>query len=126
MSDRHTAKSRSSGPSSRTAVPGSTTSAPIQARMVGPADRDEAITVTLILRRRKSKGFAARVKRSTAASVKPSKRRAYLSRNEFENSFGADPKDIEKVEEFAHNHGLDVVEVSPARRTIILRGTIQN
>jgi kumamolisin len=125
MSDRHTAKSRSTASSNRTAIPGSARSTPKEGRMVGPADQNEAITVTVIVRRRKSREFASRVKRSTAATLKPSKR-AYLSRNEFENTFGADDKDIEKVEEFAHDHGLDVVEVSPARRTVILRGTVNN
>ena len=49
--------------------------------------------------------------------------RAPLSREEYESAFGADPADVAAVERFAEAHQLQVVEVSPARRTIRLAAT---
>src|SRR5919201_3062877 len=126
MPYKHKTKSSSTASNNRTIMPGSTKSAPKEAQMVGPADPNEALTVTVIVRRRKSKEFASRVKRSSGAATKRSSKRAYLSRDQFENTFGADPKDLEQVEQFAHDHGLDIVEVSAARRTVILKGTVKN
>jgi kumamolisin len=50
--------------------------------------------------------------------------RQYLSLKEFESAHGAAPDDLVKVEQFADEHGLSVVEVSPARRTLVLSGTV--
>ena len=50
--------------------------------------------------------------------------RQYLTREEFAARYGADPADVAKVEAFAHQHNLTVVEASLARRTVVLSGTI--
>jgi kumamolisin len=47
-----------------------------------------------------------------------------LSRKEFERLHGADPDSIARVESFAREHKLTVKEKSPARRTVILSGTV--
>jgi kumamolisin len=47
---------------------------------------------------------------------------ATLSREEFAAQYGADPADVAKVELFARQNGLGVVEASPARRTVRLSG----
>jgi kumamolisin len=52
------------------------------------------------------------------------RKRQYLSREEFATRYGADPADVAKVEAFAHQHNLTVVEASLARRTLVLAGTI--
>jgi len=49
-------------------------------------------------------------------------RQQYLSREEFAAAYGADAADLAKVEAFAHQHGLRVVESSAARRTVRLAG----
>jgi kumamolisin len=47
-----------------------------------------------------------------------------LSRKEFEQRHGADPKSIALVESFARTHKLIVKEESAARRTVILSGPV--
>jgi kumamolisin len=49
--------------------------------------------------------------------------RTYLTRQEFEQRFGADPADIQKVEAFASAYSLSIVESDPARRVVVLSGT---
>ncbi len=50
--------------------------------------------------------------------------RRHLTHEEFAATHGADPADLEKVEAFAQEHSLDVVEVSPAQRRLLLSGTV--
>jgi kumamolisin len=47
-----------------------------------------------------------------------------MTREEFEAAHGADPKDIQAVRTFARQHGLEVVEASAPRRTVVLAGTV--
>jgi kumamolisin len=47
-----------------------------------------------------------------------------VSREEFAGRFGADPEDIEVITGFAAEHGLQVTEVDPARRSIALTGSL--
>ena len=46
----------------------------------------------------------------------------YLSREEFAATYGADAADLARVEVFAREHGLGVIESSAARRTVRLAG----
>lgn len=55
-------------------------------------------------------------------ALPPSERR-YLTREEFAETFGADPNDIAKVENFAHDKGLTVAELHLSSRTVKLEGT---
>ncbi|HMC70649.1 MAG TPA: protease pro-enzyme activation domain-containing protein, partial [Mycobacteriales bacterium] len=45
-----------------------------------------------------------------------------LSREEFAAAYGADPDDIARVEAFARQHDLEVIEASQPRRTVRLAG----
>jgi kumamolisin len=47
-----------------------------------------------------------------------------LSREEFAARFGADPADIARIEQFAREHQLAVVETSIPRRVVVLEGTV--
>src|SRR4051794_27641001 len=76
------------------------------AQRVGDVDPDKRVEVTLTLRRRGE------------APAGP------VDRGEFAERFGADPADIERVEEFAAEHHLEVVEADRARRSVVLRGRI--
>ena len=49
--------------------------------------------------------------------------RQHLSRSEFADQHGADPAAIAKVEAFAHEHNLTIVETDAARRVVVLAGT---
>jgi len=59
-----------------------------------------------------------------AGNLKPHERQR-LSREELAATHGADPQDVAKIDAFAYEHGLDVVEANLAARTVILSGTVQ-
>ncbi len=91
------------------------------ARLVGPANPQERIEVTLLLRPASS---AALPSLERTGNVKPHER-THLSREEFAAKHGADPHDVAKIDAFAHEHGLDVGAVNLAACTVILSGTVQ-
>ncbi|MFY9949348.1 MAG: S53 family peptidase [Candidatus Sulfotelmatobacter sp.] len=80
------------------------------ARKIGPANPSENVDVTIRLRPR--------------SPIKPTEQRSIVSRKEFEQRHGADPKSIALVESFARAHKLLVKEKSAARRTVILSGPV--
>jgi kumamolisin len=92
-------------------VPGSERQLPLDARRVGPADPDEPITVTVVVRRPPD-----------AQPVGPAA--APLARTRFAETHGADADNLAAVERFAHDHGLTVAESSPQRRTVKLIGKV--
>src|SRR5271167_34609 len=90
------------------------------ARSVGKADPTERLEVTMLLRHRGSDALQERIKGLHKTSNKP----AHLKREDFAEQFGADAGDIEAVRKFAKAQGLMVVQESPARRTVVLAGTV--
>jgi kumamolisin len=90
------------------------------AREIGPANPNETVDVTIRLRSRAGKKPMV----TADAYTKPIEERTILSRKEFEQRYGADPDSIARVETFARQHKLTVKEKSPARRTVILSGTV--
>ena len=90
------------------------------ARSLGKADPNERLEVTLLLRRRASDEFSARIKDLHKTSGRPE----HMKREEFAQRFGAEPRDIEEVKKFAASHGLAVVQEDAARRSVILSGTV--
>jgi kumamolisin len=92
---------------SRIPIAGSERGALPDARRIGEPDPARRIEVTVTLRRR--------------ADAEPTET---VDRAQFAERYGADPADIERVEEFAADHHLDVVQASPARRAVVLAGTI--
>jgi kumamolisin len=101
--------------SERTPLPG--------AVKIGPADPKERIQVTLFLRRGSSpKQFPL----PALTGKLPPAQRQHLSRAQFAATHGARLADVNKVRSFAAEYGLKVVEVSRARRSVILSGTVAN
>ena len=95
--------------------------APLEgARLIGPANPNEQVDVTIRLRSRAGKKPIV----TADAFTKPIEKRTILSRKDFEQRHGADPADIAKVEAFAHDHKLTVKEKSAGRRTVILSGPV--
>jgi kumamolisin len=90
------------------------------AREIGPANPNEAVDVTIRLRSRAGKKPIV----NAAEFMRPIEQRTLLSRKEFEQRHGADPDSFARVEAFARQHTLLVKEKSPARRTVILTGTV--
>ncbi len=108
-------------PSDQVPLPGSDRQPIPDAQNVGLADLNERIQVTVLVRPRPGNDKAAAVQ-SLAAQLP--QERAYLSRAEFAASHGADPADLAQVEAWAKSEGLDVVESSIPRRSVVLSGTV--
>jgi len=85
---------------------------------LGNTNLNNIIEITVRLRRKEP--IEKFVKDVESGKSKP------LSQSEFEERFGASEKDIQVVEQFARNHDLTVVSSSPVRRSVILRGSVQN
>jgi kumamolisin len=92
------------------------------ARVLEPSAPGEVINVTIRVRPNPE---SARVTRPVDAKAPPAERN-YMSRSEYEELFGASRDDLAQVEAFAHEHGLGVVAVSPARRSVVVSGTARD
>ena len=58
-------------------------------------------------------------------AARPHGEKNYISREGFAARYGASKADMDKITEFAHAQGLEVVEASAARRTVVLKGTVE-
>jgi len=93
--------------------------APIRgARDVGNADPNETIEVVLRV-------YPVARKEGGQLPLEGNVSRD-MSREEYEATFGADPEDIKKIEEFAQENHLTVVEADAGRRIVVLRGTVKD
>lgn len=99
-------------PVERVAVRGSERRQLADSQIIGTADPGALITATVVLRRRDSD------------LPEPGSRT--FSKEEFASRFGADPADVERVERFAAEYDLTVMQVSLARRSVVLSGTVAN
>ena len=87
-------------------------------REAGKVPPDHPLEVTLRLRSRSPKKDFLDIERGSVLL-----QRKKLAREEFAKTYGADPRDIEKIKTFAHEHRLKVTDVDLARRTVVLAGT---
>jgi kumamolisin len=92
------------------------------ARNIGPADPNERIEVTVILRR--ASAPAAFPSTDRLGATAPSNR-VHLSREAFAAAHGASADDIAKIRTFAARYGLEVVSERADRRSVFLAGTAQ-
>src|ERR1035437_6792453 len=96
----------------RVTLPASQKGAPKNAKLaaakLSPAERVE-ITV--------------RVRRKPGAGT-PTIGATPLTREQYREAYGADPADIEKIENFANAHGLDIVQSSVSQRAVRLSGAV--
>ncbi|WP_407570541.1 protease pro-enzyme activation domain-containing protein [Deinococcus altitudinis] len=106
----------------RFSVPGSHRTLPPRALRQGSVGEGETIEVTLRLRSRAAISPAAPAASGLAVTAR--ELGAPLSREAFEAAHGADPDDLRRTEDFAHEHHLTVVESSAARRTVIVSGSL--
>ncbi|HEY2539332.1 MAG TPA: protease pro-enzyme activation domain-containing protein, partial [Stellaceae bacterium] len=90
------------------------------ANPVGKADPSERLEVSVILRHRNADALEQRV----TSLARRGRAGGHLSREEFDQQFGADPSDIDAVKRFAGAHGLSVVQEHAGRRTVVLSGTV--
>jgi kumamolisin len=91
------------------------------ARYLGPADAQERVTVTMVLRRRTN---AAPLPHFDHFLAIPPTARPRLSREEFAQKHGASAEDLNAVAQFASKNGLDIVRTDAASRAVALSGTV--
>jgi kumamolisin len=91
---------------------GSEKKSPRNSVVTGTLSGDEKFTVTVVLHRAGNQ------------PLPPHGFLAHLDRLTFGLHHGAAPEDIELVEQFAHHHGLSVVESSASKRRVTLGGTV--
>ncbi len=101
--------------SSHVTLPGSHREHPAGSEAVGKPGPNDILNVTLVLRRRQAVSHAHSIDRDLSH---------HLSHQDLALNHGADPADIEAVEAFASGHGLSVVNVNPASRSITISGTV--
>jgi kumamolisin len=91
---------------------GSERTTPPNAEQIGTVPASEPVRVTLVLRRRNEPEIDPKT-----GTFPP------ISREEFAERYGADPRDIRLIERFAHAFGLTVVETSIVKRRVVLTAT---
>jgi kumamolisin len=87
---------------------------------LGAVDLTEEIAVTVYLRPRADTGWVDQ------EAVKPPAQRSVVSRAEWAERYGADPRDVEAIERFASAHRLTVTELDIARRSVRMIGTVND
>jgi kumamolisin len=105
-------------------VPGSERSALPGARAVGAPHPKERIEVTVYVRPRTGITNLRHLLAVEKLGAIPLPKRRHMTHEEFAAFYGADPRDLGKIEEFALGHGLTVTEVSVPKRSVVLAGTI--
>jgi kumamolisin len=88
--------------------------------VVGPADPQERLEVTVLLRRRDRPGLQDRVMRQARGD----RTVECMSRPDFAQMYGASVQDLSAIKGFARAHGLTVTQEHAGRRTLVLAGTV--
>jgi len=91
------------------------------AAKTGPVSGDESIEVTITLKA--PADLATKVKE---ISDQPPAERKYLTREEFQNTYGQSEASMAPVEKFARDHNLTVKSKNPESHTIQLVGTVRD
>jgi len=89
---------------------------------VGPADPNQQIEITVLVRRGSKPAAFPSIAQMGARLPRE---RKYLTREEFARLHGASAADLKKIRAFAVQHGLKVVSEDRARRMVKLSGTVQ-
>lgn len=92
------------------------------ARLIGSADPQERVGVTIVVRRRPD---AEPVPDFDHFVRTPPAERRRLPDDAFAARYGASPEDLERVADFAVQHGLTVEDTNAARRTVVVSGTVE-
>ena len=93
--------------------------APLKGAMAtGKADPNETLEVTVLLRRGNADGLKQHVAALANQSAAP-----HLTREQFDQKYGAAAADMDAVRKFASANNLKVVQEDAGRRTIVLSGS---
>jgi len=96
-------------------IPGSKRDPLPGATKTGPCNPKDPVRVTAVLRQRQAGKKVKSLKELIASGE-------HLTRPQFEARYGADPKDVKRVQAFARAHGLKVSSVNRSARTVALSG----
>jgi kumamolisin len=88
-------------------------------RHIGRLDSETLVGVTVVVRPRPG---SPPLPDLVAWRAKPLRQRRVMSRDEYAARHGADPADLQSVENYARAHSLNVAEVHPGRRMVVLTG----
>jgi len=92
------------------------------ARVSGKLNPNERLQVTVLVNPRPSD--QEKLSRVDELGKRMPHERSYLTREELDAAYGAADEDLAKVEAFARENALDVVEESRSKRSVVLSGTI--
>jgi kumamolisin len=101
-----------------TRLTGSERDLPADARKIRPADPQERIEVSVYLRDPVASSLVGDVETHANQPGPQTSRQAYIA------AHSAASEDMAAVETFARSHHLDIIEVNPAARKIVLAGTV--
>jgi kumamolisin len=90
------------------------------ARVVAAAPADERFEVTVRLRPKTALPAAQDMLKLSGIPVQP------LTHKQYEQRYGADPKDLGLIRNFAKKYNLSIVRESIPRRSVILSGTVSD
>ncbi len=90
----------------RVALKSSARKLPKGSKVLGAADSKQPIEISVRIRAKSGGGLDDRA--LLAQGAQPPSQRQYLSREAFAAKAGADPADVAKIDDFAHQYGLNV------------------
>lgn len=113
-------------PSTHTyAIPGSRRPSIPEAKLLGRSNPAQRITLSIYARQNPHPPAATLRSIDALSTELPGKRR-YLSKEEFNSVYGADPADLEKIAAWATANKLSVLQTSVPMRRVQVQGTIQD
>ena len=92
--------------------------------VVREVNSDERVEITLILRRPPEKGPLLHAASAMNVGQQRIRERSYLTHSQFNERHGSSSEDLAKVEAFAREHELTVVDVNSGARSIKLSGPL--
>src|SRR5260221_8891410 len=102
---------------------GSTRPAPSQSRLIGKSDAAARLRVSIYLRRNPAFPLAAASVADGLGAQLP-RARTYLTDQQFNEVFGADPGELKQVEAWAARSRLTVASSSVPHRRVIVEGSL--
>lgn len=105
------------------AIPGSHRPPNPKAKLVGRADPQQSIKVSIYVRQNPARNRKDMPSLQQLNAELPGKRR-YLTGEQFDQAFGADQADMDKVVAWAEANKLTVLESNGTKRRVLVKGTV--
>src|SRR5271155_875044 len=115
----------SSKPTDMIAIPGSNRLAVPEAKLLKKSDPKLQIKVSIYARQNPTAPGKSRTPLDALSNSLPRDRK-YLSDEEFNSTFGADPADLAKIAAWARSSKLKVLDSSVPMRRVLVQGSIRD